>query len=289
MLSPLSAALVASLGVFALSAASPNNPLSETIDGWEFISPESKTNLEAAYGNTGWFGAWASWVGTVVTSGDLGYSRLLKLPVVDILATRGLNTLAAGLFAVVLTLVVTGIAVLIFSVKPRLAESRLVAGAIGTWLTIPSFLLGVLVVLYFGAYLPNPATTAPIAQIPAVSLVIAVAWVAPMIANVRSAAVEQAGSSWGLALIGRGVSPWVRIKAMAPGLMAAAFAYGFVLVPQIVLGEAVVEAILSYPGLGNATVMAAVGADLPLLATVTAIAAFTAAAVWAWRPAKRAE
>ena len=71
---------------------------------------------------------------------------------------------------------------------------------------------------------------------------------------------------------------------MAPGMARAAVAYGFVLIPQVVLGEAAVEAVFGYPGLGNALVVAAAGADLPLLATVTAIAAFLAAAAWAWRP-----
>lgn len=284
VVAPFLAGLLASAGVFLLAAVSPSNPLAATVEGWEFASPQAQEAMEAAYRQDGWFGAWSSWAATVVVQGDPGYSRTLHEPVLDILAGRGINTLAATVTAAVLTAAMVAAVVAVFSLRPGLAARSGVTGAVGAWLTLPSFLVAIAVVFLLGPVLPNPARTAPIVQIPTLAAAIAIAWAAPMIANVRAAAAEQAGSPWGRALVGRGASGILRIRAMAPGMARAAVAYGFVLIPQVVLGEAAVEAVFGYPGLGNALVAAAAGADLPLLATVTAIAAFLAAAAWAWLP-----
>lgn len=281
---PFLAGLTASAGVFLLAALNPSNPLAATVAGWEFASPQAKEAMKAAYRQDGWAGAWSSWLGTVLTRGDPGYSRTLHEPVLDILAGRGVNTLAATVTAALLTAAAVAGVMVLFSLRPGLAARPGVTGTVGAWLTLPSFLVAITVVFLLGPVLPNPARTAPIVQIPALAVVIAFAWAAPMVANVRAAAAEQAASPWGRALVGRGATGTLRIRAMTPGMARAAAAYGFVLIPQVVLGEAAVEAVFGYPGLGNALVAAAAGADLPLLATVTAIAAFLAAAVWAWWP-----
>ncbi|MGC2942856.1 MULTISPECIES: ABC transporter permease subunit [unclassified Brevibacterium] len=267
------AGLAGGAGVFALSAASPSNPLAHTVAGWEFASAEARENLAAAYDTGGWPGAWWQWLLTSLTTGDLGYSRLLHTAVGEVVLGRGLNTVAATLCAVVITAVIVLIASVLLARFPGLAHHSAASGLIGAWLAVPSFLIALIIVVLFGRQLPNPATSAPITLIPSVAITIALAWSAMLIAAARSAAAEVWSTPWARALIGRGFSSTARVRTVLPSVLSAVRAPAVIYVPVVVLGEAAVEAVLSYPGLGNALVEAAAGADLPLLATVTAIAA----------------
>lgn len=269
----LIAVLAAGAGVFALAAASPANPLAHTVSSWEFASEQARADLEAAYQSGGWFSAWWQWLLTAVTTGDLGYSRILHTPVAEIVASRGLNTIAASLCAVVITVIVVSAVAVALSRYPGLAQNSTVSGMLGAWLAIPSFLIALIIVVVWGAQLPNPATSAPITLIPGVAITIALAWAAPLIAAARSAAAEVWSTPWARALIGRGFDTGPRIRTILPTVIGAVRSPALVYLPTIVLGEAAVEAVLAYPGLGNALVQAAAGADLPLLATVTSIAA----------------
>lgn len=259
--------------MFALAALSPANPLARTVTGWEFASAQAREQLTAAYDTGGWFGAWWQWLVIAVTSGDLGYSRILHTPVSEVILTRGLNTMAATACAIVLTVVIVGFASVLLARFPGLALSGAASGLIGAWLAIPSFLIALIIVIVWGARLPNPATSAPITMVPAVALTIALAWSATLIAAARSAAAEVWSTPWARALIGRGLSPAARVRTVAPIVLRAARSPALVYLPVVILGEAAVEAVLAYPGLGNALVEAAAGADLPLLASVTALAA----------------
>lgn len=269
----LIAVLAAGAGVFALAAASPANPLAHTVSNWEFASAQARADLEAAYQSGGWLSAWWQWLVTAVSTGDLGYSRILHAPVGEIVASRGLNTVAASVVAVAITAVVVGAIAIALARFPGLAQSSSASGLLGAWLATPSFLIALIIVVVWGAQLPNPATSAPITLIPGVAITIALAWAAPLIAAARSAAAEVWTTPWARALIGRGLGNGPRIRTILPTVLGAVRSPALVYLPAIVVGEAAVEAVLAYPGLGNALVQAAAGADLPLLATVTSIAA----------------
>lgn len=267
------AMLAAGAGVFALAAASPANPLAHTVGSWEFASEQARADLEAAYQTGGWLSAWWQWLMTAVTTEDLGYSRILHAPVAEIVASRGLNTVVASVCAVAITAIVVGAAAIALARFPGLAQNSSASGVLGAWLAIPSFLIALIIVVIWGAQLPNPATSAPITLIPGVAMTIALAWAAPLIAAARSAAAEVWSTPWARALIGRGLGNSARIRTVLPSVLGAVRSPALVYLPTVVLGEAAVEAVLAYPGLGNALVQAAAGADLPLLATVTSIAA----------------
>lgn len=267
------ALLAGGAGVFALAAISPANPLAHTVAGWEFASAQARAELVTAYDTGGWIGAWWQWMVTAVTTGDLGYSRILHEPVAEVIAGRGLNTVAATATAVVLTGIIVTVVCTLLARFPGLAHNPVTSGVIGAWLAVPSFLIALLIVVGFGARLPNPATSAPITLIPAVSVTIALAWSAMLIAAARSAAAEVWSTPWARALIGRGLTSSARVRTILPSVLSAVRSPAIIYLPVVILGEAAVEAVLSYPGLGNALVEAAAGADLPLLATVTALAA----------------
>lgn len=269
----LLAVLAAGAGVFALAAASPTNPLAHTVGSWEFASEQARADLEAAYHSGGWLSAWWQWLITAVTTGDLGYSRILHAPVAEIVASRGLNTIAASVCAAAITVIVVGAVAIALARFPGLAQSSSASGVLGAWLAVPSFLIALIIVVVWGASLPNPATSAPITLTPGVAITVALAWAAPLIAAARSAAAEVWSTPWARALIGRGFGHSARIRTVLPTVLGAVRSPALVYLPTIVLGEAAVEAVLAYPGLGNALVQAAAGADLPLLATVTSIAA----------------
>lgn len=269
----LIAVLAAGAGVFALAAASPANPLAHTVGSWEFASEQARADLEAAYQSGGWLSAWWQWLVTAVTTGDLGYSRILHAPVAEIVTSRGLNTIAASVCAAAITVIVVGAVAIALARFPGMAQSSSASGLLGAWLAVPSFLIALIIVVVWGTRLPNPATSAPITLIPSVAITIALAWAAPLIAAARSAAAEVWSTPWARALIGRGFGHGARIRTVLPTVLGAVRSPALVYLPTIVLGEAAVEAVLAYPGLGNALVQAAAGADLPLLATVTSIAA----------------
>lgn len=266
------ALLAGSAGVFALAAVSPANPLAHTVGGWEFASAQARENLAAAYDTGGWLGAWWQWLLTSL-GGDLGYSRILHTPVAEVIGSRGLNTIAATGTAVVITAVIVVAAAVLLARFPGLAHNSVASGFVGMWLAVPSFLIALFIVVFWGAQMPNPATSAPITLIPPVAVTIALAWSAMLIAAARSAAAEAWSSPWARALIGRGFPPAARVSTVLPVVLAAVRSPALIYLPVVVLGEAAVEAVLSYPGLGNALVEAAAGADLPLLSTVTGLAA----------------
>lgn len=241
------AGLAGGAGVFALSAASPSNPLAHTVAGWEFASAEARENLAAAYDTGGWPGAWWQWLLTSLTTGDLGYSRLLHTAVGEVVLGRGLNTVAATLCAVVITAVIVLIASVLLARFPGLAHHSAASGLIGAWLAVPSFLIALIIVVLFGRQLPNPATSAPITLIPSVAITIALAWSAMLIAAARSAAAEVWSTPWARALIGRGFSSTARVRTVLPSVLSAVRAPAVIYVPVVVLGEAAVEAVLSYP------------------------------------------
>lgn len=288
ILTPIGAALATSAGVFALSAASPHNPLASTVSNWEFMSDQTRADMAAAYDSGGWLGAWSHWVYTSLASADLGYSRILHAPVGEIIATRGLNTLATTVMAAGLTAVITLTLCLPLAIYPRLASRAWLTSVLGLWLGMPVFLVAVLVVVLLGQHLYNPALTAPIVMAPSVAAIIAFAWSAYLMAAARTAAHEIWATPWARALIGRGIAKRLIIRCILPRLLAAVGAYALLMVPELVIGSAVVEAVLAYPGLGNALVKAAAGADLPLLATATALAALITATLIMLRGARPA-
>lgn len=279
ILTPIGAALATSAGVFALSAVSPHNPLASTVSNWEFMSARTRASMAAAYDNGGWLGAWFNWLYTSLTTADLGYSHILHAPVWDILITRGINTLATTVMAAGMTAIITLGLCLPLAIYPRLASRAWLTGALGLWLGMPVFLLAVMVVVFLGRYLYNPAMTAPIVMAPSVAAIMAFTWSAYLMATARTAANEIWATPWARALIGRGLSTRLISRCILPRLLAAVSAYALLMVPELIIGSAVVESVLAYPGLGQALVKAAAGADLPLLATATALAALITTAL----------
>lgn len=146
--------------LFAVSAAAygliglmPGDPIALMINSNPHISAESAARLKAVYGlDQPLFKRFFAWFWAVL-HGDLGYSRLFARPVATVLAERLPHTLllmgTSLLFSVILGI---GIAVLLVW-KPRGWMAFLLNGFSYVCLSLPTFWLALLLIMFFSVFL----------------------------------------------------------------------------------------------------------------------------------------
>ncbi|MCT1884819.1 ABC transporter permease [Dietzia cinnamea] len=272
---------------FALAAVSPLDPLAAYLgDSYQFAGAETRDAAAKALGaDASWWQAWWHWlVGTA--SGDAGFSHTYRQPVVTVLAERLPWTLllsAAGLGAALLLAVAGG---LVAALRPGGVVDRAVARLAVLASTVPTFVMALVVVAVFavtwqvvpvsGAWAPGAAptvvSTATHLVLPA--LVLAVSQLPWMLLTTRQAVLKAVESAPVCHARARGLSRWrVLVGHIGPVSWTPLIALVGARLPEVIVGALVVEEVFAWPGLAEATVDAALGADLPLLAAVTALSA----------------
>jgi peptide/nickel transport system permease protein len=217
-----------------------------------------------------------SWL-TGALTGDLGTSLHSREPVLTLIGQRLPATLQLGLAAIVVGLVLGVPIAVISALSPGSWLDRALNGWSALALGVPTFWLGILLILLFAVelrwlpsasgYVPfweSPVDTARNLVLPAATLGVYVSGIfarflrASLVAELRADYVRTARSK-GLPerdVVGRHVLrnallPFVTIV----GLMAASF----------IGGTVVTEAVFTYPGLGRLLVQAIGGRDYPLI------------------------
>ena len=272
---------------FALAAVSPLDPLAAYLgDSYQFAGAATRHAAEQALGaDASWVQAWWHWV-SGVAGGDAGLSHTYRQPVVTVLAERLPWTLllsAAGLGAALLLAVAGG---LVAALRPGGVVDRSVARLAVLASTVPTFVMALVVVAVFavtwqvlpvsGAWAPGEAPTAVSTATHLVlpALVLAVSQLPWMRLTTRQAVLEAVESAPVCHARARGLSRWrVLVGHIGPVSWTPLIALAGARLPEVIVGALVVEEVFAWPGLAEATVDAALGADLPLLASVTALSA----------------
>jgi peptide/nickel transport system permease protein len=267
--------LLASFAIFAMIYAVPGGPVAVIVG--ENAGPEEIAAAIQRYGlDRPMVVQYADWLGRAAM-GDFGLSLHSRQPVLQLIGERLPATLQLALAAIFVALVI-GIPVAIASaVKPNSWLDRLLSGWSALALGVPTFWLGILLILLFAVelrWLPSASRHVPFWEspvdalrslaLPAITLGTYVSGIlarflrASLIGEARADYVRTARAKGvpenrivGLHIMRNALLPFVTIV----GLMMANF----------IGGAVVTEAVFTYPGLGRLLIQAISTRDYPLL------------------------
>lgn len=278
-------ALLVSLLVFALAAASPLDPLAAVLgDRYQRLTPEQRASIGEASGlDAPWWQAWWWWISAAVT-GDLGYSRMLHQPVTEVVAERVGWTLLLTVPAMVLAVAVGLLGGVAAGLRPGSWWGRATAGLATIVQSLPPYVLAMvaisLVAVSWGL-LPTGGLARPGEAVSTTGLlrhgllptVVLAASQAPwLLLAARESVLETAGSDAVRGARARGLSPrTVRRGHVLPAALVPVATLAGMRLPELVVGAVVVEEVFAWPGVGKALVDSALQLDFPLLAALTTL------------------
>ena len=213
-----------------------------------------------------------------IAHGDMGQSMRDGRPALSLVAERIPATLALTVTALALKLII-GIPAGIFAALHRNGWiDRAVMALATVGFTVPSFVLGLLLVLVFSVqlrWLPSGGQESWGSVIlPVVTL--GVGGAAILARFTRSAMLEVLGQPYIRAASAKGV-PWaavVRRHALPNAAIPTVTIVGF-MVGSLIAGAVVVESVFSWPGVGRLLVVAVSNRDLAVVQTILLLVAST--------------
>jgi len=275
LLQMLPVLLLASFAIFAMIYAVPGGPVAVLVG--ENASPEEVAATIARYGlDRPMVIQYLDWLGRAL-QGDFGLSLHSREPVLALIGERLPATLQLAVASIIVALLV-GIPVAIASaVRQNSWLDRVLSGWSALALGVPTFWLGILLILLFAVelrWLPSASRHVPFWEspidalrslaLPALTLGIYVSGIfarflrASLIGEARQDYVRTArakgvpeGRIVGLHIMRNALLPFVTIV----GLMMANF----------IGGAVVTEAVFTYPGLGRLVIQAISTRDYPLI------------------------
>jgi peptide/nickel transport system permease protein len=267
--------LVASLGVWAMLYAVPGGPAGMILG--ENATPQQLAALRAELGlDLPVVAQYWRWL-TGVLSGNLGRSIFSHQPVASLIAERLPATFQLGIAAVLVGLVLGMPVAILSALRPGGWLDRALSGWSALALGVPTFWLGILLILLFAVelrWLPSASAHVPFLQdpigalrniaLPAVTLGTYVSGIfarflrASLLAELSADYVRTARAKGlperqviGSHALANALLPFVTVV----GLMTANF----------IGGAVVTEAVFTYPGLGRLLVQAISQRDYPLI------------------------
>jgi peptide/nickel transport system permease protein len=214
---------------------------------------------------------YARWVARVVR-GDLGVSYLNGLPVTTMLAQRIPVTLQQTTASLVLALVIAAPLGVVSAVRPRSWIARAITGYNALAMAVPTFWLGILLVLCFGLWLRwlPPSGYVPVWQEPARAIRFLVlpaftlgAYVSAVLARfTRAALLETLYQDYVRTARAKGLGegPVVGLHALRNALLPVVTVVGLQF-GAFMGGAVITEAIFDYPGLGRMLLQAILTRD----------------------------
>ena len=227
---------------------------------------------------------YAEWLAGAVR-GDLGTSLLTDEPVVVRIGERLPNTLALAGAALVLS-VVLGIPIgLVQALRRGRPIDHLLSLASAVGLSVPVFWLGIVAILVFAVtlhVLPSAGVTSVasdtladrLAHLVLPATVLATTVLPTIVRFMRSATIEVLHEDYIRTAASKGLVPRIVVgrHALRNALIPVVSATG-ALVPRLLGGTVVTEAVFSWPGMGRLALEAAQGRDYPLVTGLTVVVA----------------
>lgn len=280
-----------SILTFALVSASPIDPLQANVGQAALgsMSEAQKEKLRSYWGvDQPPVERYLNWAKDFI-KGDMGTSLLYRQPVTKVIAVK----LANSLFLMGLAWIISGLLGFILGVIAGVFQGKTIDKVIkGYSLVIastPSFWLALLLLIVFGVWLKvlPIGLSVPIgveasgvtlldrirhAILPAVTL--SITGISNITLHTREKMIDIMESDYVLFARARGESLWSIIRRHGlRNVLLPAMTLQFASISEIIGGSVVVEQVFSYPGLGQATVAAGTGSDVPLLMGITLITA----------------
>jgi len=227
---------------------------------------------------------YADWLGAALR-GDLGTSLLTDEPVIQRIGERLPNTLVLAGVALFLSIAV-GIPVgLVQALRRGSPIDHVLSLLTALGLSVPVFWLGIVLILVFAVslhVLPSAGVTSVssdtlldrIAHLVLPAAVLATTVVPTVVRYMRSAAIEVLHEDFIRTATSKGLAPRAVVlgHALRNALIPVVSAVG-ALVPRLLGGTVVTEAVFSWPGMGRLALEAAQGRDYPLITGLTVVVA----------------
>ena len=280
-----------SIVTFTLVSASPIDPLQANVGQAALgsMSDAQKEKLRSYWGvDEPPVQRYLNWAGDFI-KGDMGSSLLYRQPVTKVIAVK----LANSLFLMGLAWMISGLIGFVAGVTAGVFRGRLpdklIKGYSLVIASTPAFWLALLLLIVFGVWLKvlPIGLSVPIgveasgvtfldrvrhAILPALTL--SITGVSNIALHTREKMIDIMESDYVLFARARGES--VKSIVLRHGLrnvLLPAMTLQFASISEIIGGSVLVEQVFSYPGLGQATVAAGTGSDVPLLMGITLITA----------------
>lgn len=287
--------LAVSLVSFALVSLSPIDPVQANVGQAAYVSmsPEKRAQLAEYWGaGVPFWERYSAWLGSAL-QGDLGTSLRYNAPVVEVIATRALNSLALMTTA----WVVSGVLGFAMGIVAGVYRGRLVDRVVKAYCYLlastPTFWLGLVMLIVFSVWLgwfpfgfsvPIGVAASEVTLADALhhmvlpALTLSIIGVANIALHTREKTIDVLESDYVRFARTRGQTTWQAVRHHGlRNLALPALTLQFASISEIFGGSVLVEEVFSYPGLGQAAVTAGLGGDVALLA---GIAVFSAALVF---------
>ncbi len=229
-----------------------------------------------------------SWLGRVL-HGDFGVSYQTGLPVPELIGSRAIATLQLGTMAFVLSMVVGVTLGVVAAARPTSWAARLIGTYNSLTLALPSFWLGLLLILLFGVWLKvlppasgfvpvwvDPLGSLRMSLLPVITLA---SYTSGIIARfVRAAMLDVLGADYVRTARAKGVAEekvvWRHAlrNALLPTVTVLGLQFG-----AFIGGAVVTEGVFNYPGMGSLVLSSVVQRDYTTLqaSILMIVAAFT--------------
>ncbi|RYE34838.1 MAG: ABC transporter permease [Hyphomicrobiales bacterium] len=267
--------LIASFAIFAMIYAVPGGPVAVIVG--ENAGPEEVAAAIQRYGlDRPMVVQYADWLGRAAT-GDFGLSLHSRQPVLQLIGERLPATLQLALAAIFVALVI-GIPVAIASaVRPNSWLDRMLSGWSALALGVPTFWLGILLILLFAVelrWLPSASRHVPFWESPvdalrslALPAITLGTYVSGILARfLRASLIGEARADYVRTARAKGVpeNRIVGFHIMRNALLPFVTIVGLMMA-NFIGGAVVTEAVFTYPGLGRLLIQAISTRDYPLL------------------------
>lgn len=280
-----------SIVTFALVSASPIDPLQANVGQAALgsMSEAQKDKLRSYWGvDTPPVERYLNWAKDFI-KGDMGISLVYRQPVSKVIAVK----LSNSLFLMGLAWIISGLLGFVLGVIAGVFKDRFIDKAIKSYSLIiastPAFWLALLLLIIFGVWLRilPIGLSVPIgveasgvtfldrirhAILPALTL--SITGISNITLHTREKMIDIMQSDYVLFAKARGESISRIVKRHGiRNVLLPAMTLQFAFISEIIGGSVLVEQVFSYPGLGQATVSAGTGSDVPLLMAITLITA----------------
>lgn len=275
--------MLVSLGVFALAALSPFDPLVAYL-GVEYqnATTAQRVEMRETLGfNVPWYEAWWTWASSLL-SGDLGFSRGFGQPVATVIAERLPWTLLLAATGLALAAGFSTVLGVWAGVRPGGVADRFATGFAVLLQGLPSFVFALFAIAVFSLGLklfPTGGLAPPgapvtfggvVRHLALPALVLGVSQTPWFVLSVRNAVRDALGSDAVFGAQARGLSASTVVrKHIVPVSMAPLATLLGARLPELVVGSVLVEEVFSWPGVASAVVDSATELDFPLMAALT--------------------
>lgn len=291
LLKLLAVLLAVSFISFALIDASPIDPVAAYLGeaGRDSLESEQLKRLQEYFGvGKPFFERYISWLGGIV-KGDMGVSLIYRQPVSQVISEKIGNSLLLMLSAWVLSGAIGFALGLIAGVYRDSYADKLIKGYSLLLASVPTFWLAILLLIVFsvwlrifpiglsvpiGVYSSEVTFMDTIRHLILPAITLSVINIANISLHTREKIVEIMEQDYILYAKSRGGKLFEIVKNHGlRNVMIPAITLQFASFSEIIGGSVLVEQVFSYPGLGQAVVLAGLHGDAPLLLGISMVTA----------------